>query len=352
MLKLLNGLQPPDPYPRLSSKTAGMNQLLTLYLLLNALRFGAFNPASLPGLADQNDYITYHQTIARAQQLIAHKHYQEAFALYKQMFDHYEFVFSRDYKVATQLALQVGQKQQAFTYLKHAIATGWTLSDIKKNALVTTLQGDPQWRVVEQQYDSLRAFYQNGGNQDVRVRVEKMFKKDQRKALLALFRIGATQERYAEKRFAPHSEQQMAQLLPIIDQYGYPGERLIHNGYWAAVMLSHHNSISKAYALQDTVYPHVRPKLMKALKSGQLSPYEFAMIDDWYMAVKTNGKETHFGYLSSSLTAQAKTIVDQRREAIGLSSVVTISLLTDLQKQTGFNCYFPSNLVKKVATAE
>ena len=179
-----------------------------------------------------------------------------------------------------------------------------------------------------------------------------MFKKDQRKALLALFRVGATQERYTEKRFAPHSEQQMAQLLPIIDQYGYPGERLIHNGYWAAVMLSHHNSISKAYALKDTVYPHVRPKLMKALKSGQMSPYELAMIDDWYMAVKTESHETHFGYLSSSLTPQAKTKVDQCREAIGLSSVETISLLADLQQQTGFNCYLPSNLVKKIATAE
>ena len=352
LLKLLNGLQPPDPYSRLDSKTARMNLLLTLYLLLNAVRFGAFLPASLPGQADQNDYTTYHQTIARAQPLIARKHYQEALALYKQVFDRYEFVFSRDYKVATQLALQVGQKQQAFTYLKQAIATGWTLSDIKKNALVTTLQRDPQWRVVEQQYDSLRALYQNGGNQDVRDRVEKMFKKDQRKALLALFRIGATQERYLEKRFAPHSEQQMAQLLPIIDQYGYPGERLIHNGYWAAVMLSHHNSISKAYALKDTVYLHVRPKLMKALKSGQMSPYEFAMIDDWYMAVKTVRQETHFGYLSSSLAPQAKTKVDQCREAIGLSSIETIGLLADLQQQTGFNCYLPANLVKKIATAE
>lgn len=329
-----------------------MNYLLTLYSLLKAACFNTFPSASPSDKTDQNDYTTYHQTIARAQQLIAHNHYSEALVLYNQVFDRYQFVFSRDYKVATQLALQVGQKSQALTYLRKAIATGWTLSDIKKNALLTPLQADPQWRVIDQQYDSLRALYRTGGNQAVRARVEKMFKKDQRKALLALFRIGATQERYAEKRFSPHSEQQMAQLLPIIDQYGYPGERLIHNGYWAAVMLSHHNSISKAYALKDTVYPHVRPKLMKALKSGQISPYELAMINDWYMAVGTNGQQTHFGYLNSSLTAQAKTEVDQRREAIGLSSLETISLLADLKNQTGFNCYFPSNLVQKIATVE
>jgi hypothetical protein len=323
-----------------------------VFLFLHTLGLIGSLPDGKSGKVDQNDYLAYHRSIAEAQTYIAHGRYQQALDLYREVVDRYAFVFSREYRVATQLALQTGQKQQAFTYLKKAIATGWTLSDIKKNALVTTLQGDPQWRVVEQQYDSLRTVYQNGGNQAVRNRVEKMFKKDQRKALMALFRIGATQERYAEKRFAPHSEQQMAQLLPIIDQYGYPGEQLIHNGYWAAVMLSHHNSISKTYALKDTVYPHVRPKLMKALKSGQLSPYEFAMIDDWYMAVKTNGQETHFGYLSSSLTAQARTNVDERREAIGLSSVETISLLADLQKQTGFNCYFPSNLARKIAAAE
>ncbi|GAB4000858.1 hypothetical protein GCM10028807_55130 [Spirosoma daeguense] len=329
-----------------------MNYILTLYLLLTAVRFSASPPVSRPDQDHQTDYTTYHQTIAKAQQLIAHQHYQEAFTLYKQVVDTYPFVFSRDYKVATQLALQVGQKQQAFSYLKKAIAMGWTLSDIKKNALLTPLQGDPQWGVVEHQYDSLRTLFQTGGNQAIRARVEKLFKKDQRKALLALFRIGATQERYAEKRFAPHSEQQMAQLLPIIDQYGYPGEQLIHNGYWAAVMLSHHNSISKAYALKDTLYPHVRPKLLKALKSGQISPYEFSMIDDWYMAVKTDRRETHFGYLSSTLTAQAKAKVDQARESIGLSSIETVSLLADLQQQTGFNCYLPANLVKKIVTVE
>lgn len=174
-----------------------------------------------------------------------------------------------------------------------------------------------------------------------------MFKKDQRKALLALFRIGATQERYAEKRFAPHSERQMTQLLPIIDQYGYPGERLIHNGYWAAVMLSHHNSISQAYALKDTIYPHVRPKLMKALKLGQMSPYELAMIDDWYMAVKTDRQETHYGYLSGSLTPQAKAKVDQGREAIGLSSVETISLLVDLHQQKASTATCPPTWSRK-----
>ncbi|GAB4044141.1 hypothetical protein GCM10028774_62370 [Spirosoma jeollabukense] len=302
---------------------------------------------------NQKDYTLYHNTIATAHTHITHHDYQEALDLYRHVFDTYEFIFSREYKVATQLALKTGQKRQAFTYLRRAIATGWTLRQIKKNVLVRTLQSEPEWRLVEQQYDSLRALYQNGGNQQVRNHLEKMFRKDQRKALLALFTFGAKgQERYAEKRFAPHSEQQVAKLNKIIDAYGYPGEKLIHNGYWASVILSHHNSISKRYALNDTLYARIKPKLVQALKSGAMSPYEFAMIDDWYVAVKSDRQETHFGYLSQSLTSQARKQVNQSRQEIGLSSIETIGLLADIQQQTGINFYFPSNLVKRINTVD
>jgi hypothetical protein len=140
----------------------------------------------------------------------------------------------------------------------------------------------------------------------------------------------------------------VAQLNKIIDTYGYPGERLIHNGYWAAVILSHHNSISKRYVLSDTLYRLMRPKLIQAIEAGQMSPYEFAMIDDWYEAVKSERKDTHFGYLSQSLTRQEKLQVNQARAAIGLSSIDTIELLTALQQETGLDAYLPTNLSKKI----
>jgi hypothetical protein len=330
-------------------KMAMMNHYFVLWLLVTAARLTEFSPDRCQSGDDINQYLRYHRTIAHAQQLIAHRQYQLALNEYRQVVDTYPFVFSREYKVATQLAIQTGQRQLAFAYLKKAIAAGWTLNDMKKNALMRTLVVDPEWRTVERQYDSLRASYQNGGNHAIRTHVEKLFKKDQCKALLALFRFSAkAQDRYAERSFAPHSEQQVAQLNKIIDTYGYPGERLIHNGYWAAVILSHHNSISKRYALSDTLYRLMRPKLIRAIEAGQMSPYEFAMIDDWYEAVKSERKETHFGYLSQSLTRQEKLQVNQARAAIGLSSIDTIELLTALQQETGFDAYLPTNLSKKI----
>ncbi|PRY46978.1 hypothetical protein CLV58_10142 [Spirosoma oryzae] len=330
-----------------------MSHLVALCLFLTTVSLASSPPDSGQDARRQADYAAYHRIIIDAHKRIANQDYQAALALHRQVFDTYAFVFARDYKVATQLALQTGQTQEAFTYLKKAISAGWTLRAIKKNVLIQPLQRDPRWRLIEARYDSLRSRYRQGGNQPVRSSVGKMFRKDQRKALLALFIPGdKARIRYAEKRFAPQSAQQVTQLIQLIDTYGYPGERLIHNGYWAAVILSHHNSISKRYALRDTLYPLVRPKLLKALQSGQLSPYEFAMIDDWYTAVKSDSQETHFGYLSRSLTRTATNEVNQAREAIGLDSIETISLLADLQQQTGFDVYLPSGMTRKITITE
>ena len=321
-----------------------MNCLLVLYFILNSVGLPqALSDRKRPGYNEEN-YIAYHRTIAHAQKLIAHQEYQEALNLYRQVFNSYRFVFLKDYKVATQLAIQVGKKEEAFTYLKKAMAAGWDLNEVKKSKFLKKLQNNSEWEVVEKQRDSLRAVYQKNEKSELRSVVKRMFNKDQRKALLALFTFSSKRrERYAEKKFAPHSEKQIAELSRLINTYGYPGEKLIHNGYWTSVILSHHNSISTEYNLKDTLYSAIRPKLLKALELGEMSPYEFVRIDDWYVASKNGRQEKQFGHLSGSLTHKELEKANQLREEIGMSSVETTNSLIDLQSQTGMNFYLPSD---------
>ena len=290
--------------------------------------------------SDAGNYITYHRTIVQVQQLIAHQEYQKALNLYKQVFSTYDFVFVNDYKVATQLALYTGRNKEAFDYLKKGIANGWNLKAIKKNQFLHKLLSDPEWKNIESQYNLLHKAYQVSTNTKLRKVVKKMLRKDQWKALGALFtRSSKGQDRYAEKRFAPHSEKQLEKLNMIMNTYGYPGEKLIHNDFWTSVILSHHNSISEQYALKDTLYATIRPGLLKAIELGEMSPDEFALIDDWYVAVKSRHKEKQFGYLADSLTNSERLKADKLREEIGLSSIATINSLIDIQHQTGLNFY-------------
>lgn len=330
-----------------------MSHFLALCLFVSSFASIPSPPDKKPNSGDQKDYTVYFRTIAQAQKQMAAKQYQEALVLYRQVVDGYAFVFSNEYKVATQLAIQTGKKQEAFTYLRRAIASGWRMEDMKKNPLVGTLQGDPDWKAVEIQYDSLRALYQRSGNKEIRNHVKRMFNKDQRKAFLALFHFSSKgQERYAEKKFAPHSEKQLAQLSRIINTYGYPGEKLIHNGYWASVILSHHNSISTDYNLKDTLYGSLRPNLLKAVELGDMTPYEFVRIDDWSVASRSGHKEKQFGHLSSSLTSIELKKANQLREEIGMGSVETMNSLIDLQAQTGMNFYIPSDFKQKIIIAD
>ena len=291
----------------------------------------------------KSDYATYHRVVVEAEELIADQKYDEALATYRKLVDNYDFVFRRDYQIATQLAVQAGRVDEAFDYLKRGMAGGWEMKSIKKNKFLRKLRDNSEWKEVRNEYPSLRQQYQKRLNPAVRTVVKKMFGSDQWKALGALFTFGSNrQDRYAETKFAPHSEKQMAKLATIIETYGYPGEKLIGNGFRASVIVSHHNSISQRYTLADTLYSHIRPKLLNAIALGQMSPYEFAMVDDWYIAVSSGRKTKGYGYLTAVLTEAERIEANQLRRVIGLSSVETINRLIDVQQQTGINPYLPS----------
>jgi hypothetical protein len=102
-----------------------------------------------------------------------------------------------DYKVASQLSLYLNDKTKAFKHLKDGIAAGWGLKALKKNKFSKALQKDPEWITIEQSYSNLRNQYETRIDRDLREKVRLMFKKDQKKAMGALFRIGnKAQERH------------------------------------------------------------------------------------------------------------------------------------------------------------
>ncbi|WP_018618682.1 hypothetical protein [Spirosoma luteum] len=288
-----------------------------------------------------DDYLAYHRAVIEAETAIAAQDYTKALSLYVRLFDSHDFVFLRDYKIATQLALYIGKTDDSFVYLKKGITSGWTMKSIKKNKFLGKLQRLDNWKTTKQSYDSLRSVYQAHINPALRKRVQTMFRKDQWKAIGALFTLSSkAQQRYAERKFAPHSEKQLAQLNQIISTYGYPGERLIGNNYWTSTILSHHNSMSTRYAVKDTLYPHLKNSLQQAVLTGQMSPYEFAIIEDWYIAISSDHKEKSYGYLGA-LTETELVRANQLRSQIGLRSVETRNKLIDIEQQTGMDFYLP-----------
>jgi hypothetical protein len=291
---------------------------------------------------DRDNYLIYHENIIHAEQLIAEEKFQEALKIYESTIHSFDFVFLRDYKVATQLALIVGEMEKTFYYLRAGLSKGWTLKDVKKNKFLAPLRCKPKWKDIKCDYDSLQSVLHNILNDSLREQVQQMFRKDQKKAIGALLRIGQrAKENYAKQKFAPHSEKQMAILSQILVDYGYPGERLIGNNWWVATIISHHNSISKEYVSRDRIYPALKSELLDALKNGEMSPFEFALMEDWKTAVESGHQSTSYGYLGSIESESILHEVNQNRRKIGLRSIELRNALIDIQEGMGMNLYLP-----------
>lgn len=290
---------------------------------------------------EDGDYLNYHKQVIEAENSIGDEKYGKALSRYEKVISTHEFIFLRDYQVATQLALYLNEKQKGLRFLKKGITAGWELKEIKKNSFLTSVLDYSEWKNIEKKYDSLHIIYLTRIDQATRDNVHSMFKKDQSKALGALFRIGdKAQERYATKKFAPHSEIQMTKLIKMLESEGYPGEKLIGNNYWMSTIISHHNSISQDYSKKDTLYQYIRPRLIQAISSGQISPYEFAMIDDWQKAVISNRTEPGYGFLTPPVQPTLS-VTDDLRQKIGLRTIELRNKLVDIEKKTGMDFYLP-----------
>lgn len=194
-----------------------------------ALLFYLVPTITLEGLQakEEQDYRKYHQQITETERLICDEKFEVALNLLEQVFNYYDFVFLKDYKIAAQLAFYLDQKEKALHFIREGIAAGWELKTIKKNGFLTQHLDEPDWKVIEKLYPDLRSEYLARIDHFIREKVQTMFKNDQWKALGALLRIGdKAQQRYAIKKFAPHSEIQLTKLITILENHGYPGEKL------------------------------------------------------------------------------------------------------------------------------
>ena len=286
-----------------------------------------------------SNYQEYHSGVMQAEKKLAESAYREALDAYKNVFADYSFLFVRDLKIAAQVAWYVRDTSLAIDYMERGISAGWSRKDIRGNNFLDSLRQTKAYRELDKQYQQLHSQFEADIDQTLREQVHHLFKQDQWRALGALFRIGGkAKDRYAERRFAPQSEEHLKSITTILENHGYPGEQLIRNDFWASTILSHHNSISKEYVLRDTLYHHIRPLLQNAYQRGEISPLELATIDDWYLTVRDGHHKAHYGILNRPSPTEIH-YLNGRRSNAGLRSMELRNALIDQEAKTGMNLY-------------
>lgn len=311
-----------------------MNRIIHLIFIVGVSIFGlSFAPSK-----GEIDYSIYHQNVMLAEELIANEKFQDALDIYASIFDTFDFVFNREFKLATQLAIITDNNSLAIKYLKLGIKNGWSTTEVKKNNLLSPLLS----QISESEITDLITSYNKKIDNSLRNEVQKLYKLDQKMAIKALFRIGQKSKiRYYEQKFAPHSEKQLTKLISIIETNGFPSQQLIGNDSWVSTVLSHHNSISPEYNRKDTLFNYIKPKLFQALKSGQISPYEYALIANWKIASESNHHESSYGFLGPNLDKNTLKTANNLRAQIGLRSIELRNALIDIQTRHGIDLHLP-----------
>lgn len=317
-------------------------KLFYLFCLFNILN-------ACQNSVDNNiNFINYHAQIIKAEESISQEKFEKALNIYDEIIYEYHFIFLRDYKIASQLALYLDKKDKALNYIKKSISGGWELNELKKNKILVTYLNNSDWKKIENEYEYLHSQYLKRINHEIRDNVESMFNKDQEIAFKASqIEDEIEQEKFIIDKFPYHSEKQIKSLIKILNNNGYPGELLVGNNFWMSTILSHHNSIAEDYVRKDTLYNFVKPKLYKALTQGQISPYEFAMIEDWKKAVVSDSKEVNYGFINSPNESNLSE-VNENREKIGLRSVELRNNLVDVELKTNMSFYLPDWIEGKI----
>lgn len=285
------------------------------------------------------DYQRYHNTCREIERLLLEENLEGAMGKYLKLESQYTFIFKKDLKVALQLAYRLGDSPSFERLARLTFSQGWDWKRAKKE-----LKDNPDFAAgmaVQLKTIAKQSQPSQVPHPDVRRRVKQLFIQDQWQALGALFTFSPQrQSRYAEGRIAPDAKKRVLEIWQIVEEIGYPGEMLIGNAVWSSTLFSHYNSISEGFAKKDTLYPAMRGILKAEIWAGRISPFEFALIDNWYQSVSSGRAVESYGILEGAVSESSLITVDRNRVSIGLPDVSTYNELLEWQEKTGIKLFF------------
>jgi hypothetical protein len=290
-------------------------------------------------LVNAQDYYAYHAACREIENILLVQKWEEALEGYRRLERDFDFLFKKDLKIALQLAYRTRDSTSFRSFSEEAFARGWKWKRAKKE-----LKINPDF--ASGMKKELKSFAKKAEPPvflypDVREKVKRLFVQDQWQALGALFTFSPEkQDRYAERKIAPKARDRVEKIQEIINQIGYPGEMLIGNSIWSSTIFSHYNSISEKFVKEDTLYPVLRESLRKELGLGRISPFEFAIIDNWYQSIVSDRKIESYGILEGEVSEDAIKEVDANRLSVGLPTVDQYNRLLDLQSKSGIRLFF------------
>ena len=283
------------------------------YQILTVLLF-----FSLSNLAQSfNDLITLANQQYQSKDFIeSSKSYEQAFTIQKGSSSQY-------YNAACSFAL-AGQNNNAVDYLTKAVNAGWTnVSHLKSDSDLTNLHAEPEWSEIIKIAQANLDEYEKDFNKPLKTQLEQIYVRDQ--MLRQLWRDAETkfgkesdEMKYFWKLMAREDSLNEADVIGIIDQYGWVGKNVVGGKANITLWLV----IQHASLLLQEKYV---PLLEESVKKGESNGSHLALLHD--RILMRNGKPQKYGsqLVSDPDTGKDKLYdledpenVNDRRQSVGL----------------------------------
>lgn len=283
------------------------------------------------------DYLVYHAGINEAKRALIKENMDDAVGHYYSTFEKFKFAFARDCFNALEVALKIEDEEKIDYFLKRCMIQGVHFEFLDEHPLLSNYRTTDSWFSFLSTKDSLKNVYLESINWKLRDEIIALFTADQEirdltdKHRFNPFRIGKL-----KRQFEEIDRKLVRRLMEITDEDGFPGEKLIgidHNSMHPKISNSR---LSAGMPIVILIHHFSQPnipfneELLRAVKSGHLSPDHYAVIADFqheYSGTKNQGSECYTMRFSPKLDIST---IDKNRTAIGL---LELSSLTELKQQ-------------------
>lgn len=314
----------------------------------------------------QLDYRNYHREIIRAEELLLQSEFKPCLDQYRITFEAYPKTFARDAFVAFQVACMVKDTVEISYYFEKSVSNGVTWEPIDySDYFRKVVSADQAYHErLEALYDVCRERYEQSINGKLREYILGLLKDDDDHRT-------TNQDSALNVRWFAVMDMNAKKIDSIIQRNGFPGEHVtgIFNSEIERVIGSNEFPTgvqimtvpSRIFYHNPCAFQTVKNELLAAIKNGELTPKEYALLYEWSFDVllrksrwwdryytfrcihpREMDKRYNF-YLNPFNYSADTTFVNQCRDEIGMCTLEHEKMLRQFGKENrlfvrfGFN---------------
>ena len=281
------------------------------------------------------DYIEYHRTFNRIDEDVLSQNYSTAIERLDSIYSQYDFIYAKHCLKALQICVTANDSLRADRWLEKCFKQGIPVWIIRTNEITNKSLAFSTTQKTLNKFDSLHSIYKASIDTTLREKIDSLLTIDQKYTRkvndgFVLFIP------FYWLQWGINNKRQFELLKTIVEEYGYPEERLIglsniqdsvafakHFTFWGPsalrdsrvqIMLQH------CYSTWHKIDFDFKATLYKNLCNGNMPAFQYALIIDFMFLDKLKYIDDKFWLSDGFGEENCKEIINSNRYSIGLNT--------------------------------